>query len=87
MYYDHMDSRNGGGWIVMVIIMVLLIALAAVAVWFFVTNARPQTRGAHLQSARPSATDVIDERLARGEIDPAEYRERMAALRERDQSG
>jgi putative membrane protein len=87
MYYDHMDGGNGGGWIVMLIIMILLISLAAVAVWFFVTHARAQPGGAPAQSARPSATDLLDERLARGEISPDEYRERLVALRERDQSG
>jgi uncharacterized membrane protein len=35
----------------------------------------------------PSAADLLDERLARGEISPDEYRERLAALRERDQTG
>jgi len=84
MYYDHMDGGDGGGWIVMLIIMILLIALAAVAVRFFVTNARPRIGGAPSPSARPSATDLLDERLARGEIDPDEYRERKAALREGD---
>jgi putative membrane protein len=88
MYYDHMDGGSGSGWIVMLIIMMLLIALAAVAVWYFVANARPQTGGgAPVPSARPSATDLLDERLARGEISPDEYRERMTALRERDQAG
>jgi putative membrane protein len=87
MYYDHMDGGNGGGWVVMLVVMILLIALAAVAVWFFVTNARPHTAGAPTQSSRPSATDLLDERLARGEISPDEYRERLAALRERDQAG
>ena len=87
MYYDHMDNGNGGGWIVMLILMILLIALAAVAVWYLVTHSRPQTVGAPSQSARPSAMDLLDERLARGEISPEEYRERKAALREGDQSG
>jgi len=87
MYYDHMDGGNNGGWIAMLVILILLIALAVVAVWFFVTNARPQTGGAPSQSLRPGAADLLDERLARGEISPDEYRERLAALREREQSG
>jgi putative membrane protein len=87
MYYDRMDGGSGGGWVVMLVIMILLIALAAVAVWFFVTNARRHAAGASSPSTRPSATDLLDERLARGEISPDEYRERLAALRERDQAG
>jgi len=61
------------------ILMISPIALAALVVWFVVTKAGPR--------ALPSAADLLGVRLASGKIDPEEYRERMAALRELDQLG
>ncbi len=61
------------------ILMISPIALAAVVVWLVVTKAAPR--------ALPNAADILGVRLASGKIDPDEYRERMAALREGDQSG
>jgi uncharacterized membrane protein len=61
------------------ILMISPIALAAVVVWFVLTKAAPR--------ALPNAADILGVRLASGKIDPDEYRERMEALREGDQSG
>lgn len=49
-----------------------LVALAAL-IWFVVRGART---GHH-----PSATDILGERYARGEISSEEYRERLGELR------
>lgn len=43
--------------------------------------------GTPAQPARPSAADILDTRLATGEIGPDEHRVRLAALGERDQAG
>ncbi len=83
MYYDHMDG-GGGGWVAMLIIVLLMIALAAGVIWAFVKHARPYVGATPDRPAYPSAAEILDERLARGEIDPDEYRERLAALREPD---
>jgi hypothetical protein len=62
-----------------IILMFSPIAFAAIVVWFVVTKAAPR--------ALPDAADLLGVRLASGKIDPEEYRERMAALREGDRSG
>jgi len=51
--------------------LVWVVVLAAV-IWFVVRNTRQ--RG-------PSATDILAERYARGELSSEEYRERLAELR------
>jgi putative membrane protein len=84
MYYDHMDGSGGSGWVAMLIIVLLLIALAAGVVWAFVKNARPYAGATPARPEYPSAAEILDERLARGEIDLDEYRERRATLRESD---
>jgi putative membrane protein len=48
-----------------------IVALAAV-IWFFVRNLRTRQR---------SATDILAERYARGEVSSEEYRERLDELR------
>jgi putative membrane protein len=87
MYYNHMNGGGGGGWVILLVVMILLIIVASAAVWLFLASARRGSGGTHPQSARPSAVDLLDERLARGEIGPDEYRERLAALRERGPAG
>jgi putative membrane protein len=89
MYYNHMNGGGGGGWVILLVIMILLIIIivASAAVWLFLASARRRSGGTHPQSARPNAADLLDERLARGEIGPDEYRERLAALRERGPAG
>jgi uncharacterized membrane protein len=67
--------------------MILLIPIAAASVWLVLAAARRGTGATRSQNARPSAVDLLDERLARGEISPDEYRERLTALRERSQTG
>ena len=62
------------------VLMLLLILLAGVAAAVYVGvraagRRRPQD---------PSAVDVLDRRLAAGEIDADEYHERLSALRSQD---
>jgi putative membrane protein len=63
------------GWLVLVVIGVALFVLLVVAALRRDDRAPYGRRG-----NRPTPTDVLDDRLARGEIDVAEYRERTAAL-------
>ena len=58
------------------IIPLLFWTTVALAIAFWVRRRRGWQRG-------PSAEDVIAERYARGEVSEAEYRERLAVLRER----
>jgi len=50
----------------------LWIAVLGAAIWFIVRNVKPRER---------SATDILAERYARGELGSEEYRERLAELR------
>ena len=65
------------GWLVLVVIGVALFVLLVVAV----LN-RSDRAPDGLRVDRPAPTDVLDDRLARGEIDVGEYRESKAALGE-----
>jgi putative membrane protein len=65
----------------LLIMLVLFAAIIIGGVWLVV--GRPRHTAA--DRAAPAAADpeqILGERLARGEIDPDEYRVRLAALRE-----
>ncbi len=64
----------GFGGLLMLLFWVFVIAGI---VWLVLTLARPQMRG---DGDAGSARRILDERLARGEIDVEEYRARRAAL-------
>lgn len=79
-------NRHGTGphwwWIIGLLLLLLIIGLA---VWLVVraTNRDATAAAPTTPAAAPlaSAEQLLAERLARGEIDPAEYRERLTALR------
>lgn len=61
-----------GAWgVVMGLLMILVWAGIAALIW---TALRPN------RVSPSGARRILDERLARGEIDPAEYRQRLEAL-------
>lgn len=66
----------GMGGLVMLLFWVFVIALV---VWLVLTLSRSQARGSDGQS---SALRILEERLARGEIDAEEFRVRRAAIAE-----
>jgi len=68
------------GWI---LIALLLIALLALLIVLIVRNwsGTSASRSGPAISPRSSAEDLLAERLARGEIDVDEYRQRRDALR------
>lgn len=74
---------NGGwGWIVSAAMFTVLFAVVIAGIVLglrYLASGRHGTQGAPQSRA---AEDVLGERLARGEIDDNEYRQRMAALRE-----
>jgi putative membrane protein len=81
MYWDHM---NGWGWTMMVIWSLISIGFLGVIAWAAVrwiggsqSSGEPAPPG---KKAAKTARDVLDERLAVGEIDVDEYRSRRAAL-------
>ncbi len=74
---NHMWGWNWGWWMGLA-----MVGFWAAVIWFVVTLARGRDRqpphdepGSH-----DRARSVLAERLARGEIDPAEYRDRLDSL-------
>jgi putative membrane protein len=80
---DRGDMGGSGwawGWIVGLLVVVGLVALVVVLVTH--TNApQPPSPPMPPQSSRSTADEILAERLARGEIDAEEYRQRRDALR------
>lgn len=78
--WDHMsDHMSGWGWGWMAIIWLFLILIVGLVVWAVWAAAR---RGS-AHSTRNGALAVLEERFARGDISPEEYRERREVLEER----
>ncbi len=84
---DWNDGMGNGnwGWILM---MIMMIAFWGGLIWIGVTllhrsrqEAHGHTAGVPPTAARASAQEILAERLARGEIEPDEYRQRLEALR------
>jgi putative membrane protein len=73
---NHMDDWGAGWWIVMALGMVLFWGLIIVGVVWLVRSFpwRVEQRGA-------SALEILDRRLAAGEISADDYRERRAILK------
>jgi putative membrane protein len=81
---DHMDGAWAG---VMVLGMVGFgVLLAVVIVWAIRSSRPPYTPATGAQISAPDPTaghaeQILARRLARGEVDPDEYRSKLAALR------
>lgn len=75
MYYGH---DGAGAWWWMLPMMFVFLVVVGVVVWALLNAGR-----AHPVSGvqSPSPEDVLAHRFARGEIDTAEYHERLEALR------
>lgn len=83
----HDGMGDGGGWWFLMVIM--MIVFWGGLIWFGITLLRHNRRApqATLPNAeqpvqRPSAQEILAERLARGEIDADDYRRRLDALGE-----
>jgi len=77
---SHMGNWGAGWWILMAAMMVVFWGLVILAVVWIARSIGP----AHHHHGG-SALELLDRRLASGEISPDEYRERRSVL-ERDQS-
>jgi putative membrane protein len=85
--YWHDGMGDGGGWWFLMVIM--MIAFWGGLIWIGITLLRhnhqahqPTPPNGGYTSQRPSAQEILAERLARGEIDTDDYRQRLDALRE-----
>lgn len=83
MYWDHM---NGWGWTMMVLWSLIWIGFLGVLAWAAVQWIRGGGAQTSNEPASPTKTinktarEVLDERLAAGEVDVDEYQNRRAAL-------
>jgi putative membrane protein len=73
-----MNGSNGmtyGGFWLMLLFGLLLLVLLGVAIYFVLraANPRPVASGGPVERAALSPREVLDLRLARGEISPEEY--------------
>lgn len=73
---DDMHDWDGGWWLVMALGMVLFWALVIVGIVWIVREVGGQRHG----GAAQAPMEVLDERLARGDISVEEYEERRGAL-------
>lgn len=72
---------NGWGWLGMTLMVIVTVAIVGLVIWAVVR------RPGELRVGEPSAREQLDARLARGEIDTQEYRERLDALSGRHAAG
>jgi putative membrane protein len=66
---DHAWRNHGAWWFPFGLLWIVVLGAL---IWFVVRNARPR---------EGSATDILAERYARGELSSDEYRERLDELR------
>ena len=72
---------DGGGWIMMIFGVFLLLLTVAAILWAFrATRPHPTDTDRAVGSTSGSARDVLDVRLARGEVTPEEYTATRALL-------
>jgi putative membrane protein len=74
---------NGHHWWRGLIALAVFAAIIGLVVWAVVrlTSHRQPSAATTASPGRMSAEDVLADRLARGEIDTEEYRQRLSALR------
>jgi putative membrane protein len=73
--WDHMRGWDGGWmWLWGTLMMLTWAVIIAVAVWLIIRSNRGD-------GSTRRAKEILDERLARGEISLEEYQERRQALR------
>jgi putative membrane protein len=78
MYWDHM---SGWGWMMMVFWSPIWIGFLGLIAWLAVRWTQTGSRGTSpSQPSAKTARKLLDERLARGEIDLDEYERRSDAL-------
>jgi putative membrane protein len=83
MYRDNGHFLSGGG-VAMMLGMLGIWVLIAVAIIWVVLSSRAHSvspAATHGDGVTRTAEQILAERLAHGEIDPAEYEARLTALR------
>jgi putative membrane protein len=76
-------AMSGWGWLLMTLGMLGFWALVAVlALALLRRPGQPDQQRQPGHQPRPDAEEILAERLARGELDPEEYRQRLQILQE-----
>ena len=78
---DGGQMNGGGGWVVVLLVLLLLTVLACAVVYVLVTATTHVTPAVRGPSPTPrSSREVLDRRLAHGDITPEEYGARRQLL-------
>jgi putative membrane protein len=80
MWDDHGGGWGWGSYLLMTITMLAIFGLVGWGLFLAFGNARRSVTPTGQAGPTPTAEAILAERLARGEIDPKEYRERLDAL-------
>ena len=81
-YWDNGHMNNGWGILMMLVMLSVWVLIALGIVWFVRSTQAPAVppTASGGQSATRSAEQILAERLAHGDINPEEYRDRLRAL-------
>ena len=81
-YWDNGHMTNGWGVAMMLVMLGVWALIALAIVWFIHTTRIPAVPPATADGGNVTrgAEQILAERLARGDINPEEYRERLKAL-------
>lgn len=76
----HHDGVGSGWWIVMMVGMVAFWALVIYAIFWFLRGGEQGLGGRGGGANRATAMDILDRRLAEGDVTPEEYERRRRLL-------
>jgi uncharacterized membrane protein len=79
MYENHMDA---GGWALSIFVSLLLVALVVLAIVWLIRSQSAGASASHRGNAGASPRELLDLRLASGEIDEGEYQRLCKAIAE-----
>ena len=82
MPYDvHNQGMGGGWWALMVIAMIVFLALCVFALVALSRHHNHGSSGSLVGGTSNGPVDILNERLARGEVTEEEYASRLSLLR------
>lgn len=79
MYGWHMQSWGAGGWLVMALMMLFFWSAIVIGIVALVRYLNPKDR-APTHRPEDDPRQILDQRLARGEIDEAQYKSVLEVL-------
>jgi putative membrane protein len=84
--WGRMHESGGAGWVMALLMLVIAIAVV-VAVVALLRGTIPMTAAPRAGRSTPGPREILQERLARGEIDEQDFRARMRAIDEAGPAG